>query len=93
MKNMNWSIIDYDFIDCPPWPDIGMPKDKFLKKFGIKTDVPKDKEVLSILDYYSDAKPDFEKNMLSYFLFEKVVPNLVKFFWAHHKYYVFVKEN
>jgi hypothetical protein len=31
MKNNGWLLIDSNYIDCPPWPDIGMPKEKFLK--------------------------------------------------------------
>jgi SAM-dependent methyltransferase len=92
MKNLNWNLIDSNFIDCPPWPDIGMSKDKFLKKFGIKTEEAKPKESLTILDFYSFKNPDFEKRMLSYYGFEKMLPKIFKTFWAHHKYFLFVND-
>jgi SAM-dependent methyltransferase len=91
MKNLEWNLIDSNFIDCPPWPDIGMPKDKFLKKFGIKTAQPEEKEKLTIMDFYSGKDPSFEYRMISYSWFEKYAPNFVKYIWAHHKYFVFVK--
>ncbi|MBN1949166.1 MAG: class I SAM-dependent methyltransferase, partial [Candidatus Cloacimonetes bacterium] len=30
-----WKLEEQGYIDCPPWPDIGMPKEKFLRKIGM----------------------------------------------------------
>lgn len=90
LNNLGWILLRDDFIDCPPWPDIGMPKEKFLNKFGIKMNSNNNSEPLSIIDYYNDQKPDFADNMLKYYWFEQNVPNIIKKFWAHHHYYIFV---
>ncbi len=91
MKSMGWNLILSNFIDCPPWPDIGMPKEEFVAKFGIKlppSDEPK--SAVTIMDFYRDKDPLFEDKMLQYFWLEKAAPDFFKQFWAHHKYYVFV---
>jgi len=93
MKQLNWKLIDSDFIDCPPWPDIGMPKEKFLKIFGLhKLIKSTPKHPISITEFYSGNEPDFEDKMMSYYWFEKNIPDIVKYFWAHHKYFIFVNK-
>ena len=95
MKELNWQLIDHKFIDCPPWPDIGMPKEKFLKIFGLEWLLPKKKEKLplSIIDYYSGKNPDFAEEMMQHAWFEKKAPNFIKRFWAHHQYMLFIPNN
>ncbi len=92
MKELNWSLLDSDFIDCPPWPDIGMPKEKFLKIFKmdwlIKEEEP---QPISILDWYQDLDLDFEEKMLKLDFLEKNAPWIFKRFWAHHRYFLFVR--
>ncbi|MDO9576268.1 MAG: methyltransferase domain-containing protein [Candidatus Cloacimonadales bacterium] len=92
MKKLNWTFLKSDYIDCPPWPDIGMPKEKFLKIFGLGWLLPKQTEPiqLSIMDYYSDKNPEFENEMLKHSWFEKKAPNFIKRFWAHHRYFLFI---
>ncbi|MFC1887319.1 class I SAM-dependent methyltransferase [Candidatus Cloacimonadota bacterium] len=94
MRRLNWKLVENDFIDNPPWPDIGMPKEKFLKNIGlsflVKEDVPR--EPLSILDFYKGLKPEFQDEMLKYYWLEKRAPRLLKRFWSHHRYYIFVPE-
>lgn len=94
MKKLNWRLAEHDFIDCPPWPDIGMPKEKFLKIFGLNwlLSSQKEKKTYSIIDYYSGRKPDFADQMLQYAKFEKKAPALIKRFWAHHRYLLFLPE-
>jgi len=36
MTKLGWRLVEEDFIDCPPWPDIGMPKEKFLERLKLK---------------------------------------------------------
>lgn len=95
MKKLNWELIDHKYIDCPPWPDIGMPKEKFLKIFGLNWLLPKqiEKPSLSIMDYYSDKKPDFADDMMQHAWFEKRAPNFIKRYWAHHQYLLFIPKN
>jgi len=92
MKELDWSLIDSKFIDCPPWPDIGMPKEKFLRIFGLQwlLKEEKNKDPLTILDYYSDKNPDFASEMMEYFWLEKKLPEFLKKFWAHHRYFLFI---
>ena len=92
MKNLNWTLLKSDYIDCPPWPDIGMPKEKFLKKIGLRWLLPKKIEPSSrtILDYYSGKNPEFEKTMLKHAWFEQKAPGLIKKFWAHHRFFLFI---
>ena len=94
MRDKGWMLIDSNYIDCPPWPDIGMPKEKFLKIFGLSWLI-KEKEhtPMTIKDYYSGKDPDFPKKMMSHYWFEKKAPKLLKTFWAHHKYFLFIPKN
>jgi len=93
MKNNNWMLIDNNYIDCPPWPDIGMPKEKFLKIFGLSWLIKKKEHIpMTIMDYYSGKDPDFPEKMMSHSWFEKKAPKILKTFWAHHKYFLFIPE-
>jgi len=91
MKNNGWMLIDSNYIDCPPWPDIGMPKEKFLKIFGLSWLIEKKEHIpMTIMDYYSRKDPTFPEKMTSHFWFEKRAPKILKTFWAHHKYFLFI---
>jgi len=91
MKELDWMLIDENYIDCPPWPDIGMPKDKFLKIFKLDWLLKnKTHESVSIMDFYSGKNENFEEQMLSYSWFERNVPDFIKYFWAHHRYFLFI---
>ncbi len=91
MKKNGWMLIDSNYIDCPPWPDIGMPKEKFLKIFGLGWLIKKKEHIpITIMDYYSVKDNDFPEKMMSHFWFEKKAPKILKTFWAHHKYFLFI---
>ena len=91
MRKNGWMLIDNNYIDCPPWPDIGMPKEKFLKIFGLSWLIKKKEHIpMTIMDYYSGKDPDFPERMMSHSWFEKKAPKLLKAFWAHHKYFLFI---
>ena len=93
MKKNGWIMIDNNFIDCPPWPDIGMPKEKFLKIFGLNWLIKKKEHIpMTIVDYYNGKDPDFPEKMMAHYWFEKKAPKLIKTFWAHHKYFLFIPE-
>jgi len=94
MKNLNWDLIDSGYIDCPPWPDIGMSKENFLKIFGLSWLLPKESEAapLTIMDYYSGINPEFKTEMLKHSWFEKNAPDLLKQIWAHHRYFIFIPQ-
>ena len=94
MSSLGWTILDRNFIDCPPWPDIGMPKEKFLKIFGLGW-LAKEKahEPISVMDYYLNKDNEFPAKMMRHFWWEKIAPNFLKMFWAHHKYMLFIPKN
>lgn len=95
LNALGWHLLQDNFIDCPPWPDIGMPKEDFLRKMGIN--IPKklskttNSSPMTILDYYSNKDPLFESKMMKYFWFEKSAPRAIKKHWAHHHYYLFTR--
>lgn len=93
MEKMGWRLIQKKYIDCPPWPDIGMKKEEFLNFFGlrrkIKDRVENQHQPLTILDYYSGRDPRFPDKMLSHYWFERKAPIFIKAFWAHHCYLLF----
>lgn len=97
LRKYNWKLVNWNYIDCPPWPDIGMEKEKFLELLHLnfllrnKSRENKNKENICILDFYNNNKPNFDKEMLKYSWLEKIAPKFFKHFWAHHKYFLFIK--
>jgi hypothetical protein len=88
MSDLGWQRVDVNYIDAPPWPDIGMKKEDLLRKIGINLKT-KLSDPLSILDYYSGHNPNFASDMLKHYWFEQYAPVWVKYFWAHHRYFLF----
>lgn len=94
MKRQGWRIAEKGYIDCPPWPDIGMNKELWLAKLmgRNKATDPQPKKSVSILPYYRDRDPGFKKRMLSLSLVERKAPKCFKLFWAHHYYMLFLPD-
>ncbi|PID28085.1 MAG: hypothetical protein CSB55_06105 [Candidatus Cloacimonadota bacterium] len=93
LEDSGWQKMSSGYIDCPPWPDIGMAKEDFLKKFGIK--IPQkdsEHEPVTVMDYYSGKSPDFPEKMMKLSFVENNAPELFKMFWAHHRYFFFVRK-
>ena len=90
MNILGWKLIENDYIDCPWWPDIGMPKAKFLKYFGLDWLIKeKNNSPITIMDYYDGKDTNFASKMMKHYWFEKNAPNFIKKFWSHHKYFLF----
>ena len=93
MKQLEWHLVESGYIDCPPWPDIGMPKERFLQRLGLGRLVSQENSrphrPLTILDYYRGVQPDFPERMMRYYWFEKYSPRWIKRFWSHHRYFLF----
>lgn len=96
MRKQGWKLVDEGYIDCPPWPDIGMSKEDYLKQILGKCphadDSPPPKlpaEPLSILPYYRGEDPDFAGRMLRFQALELIAPRAFKRIWAHHRYLLF----
>jgi len=94
MKKNGWNLKEKGFIDCPPWPDIGMNKELWLNKvLGRKN--PKPSQIarpVSILPYYQGSDPGFEKRMLGLSFVERFAPDFFKQIWAHHYYLLFLPD-
>ena len=89
---LGWQLIERNYIDCPPWPDIGMAKEDFLKRFGLGFLAPKNKSKVpyySIMDFYTGNDMDFAQKMLKYAWLESHAPKWLKYFWAHHQFLIF----
>lgn len=101
MKSYNWKLVEHNFVDCPPWPDIGMKKEDFLKMIGLKFLLDTSEEDgeteaasssicgTSIVDFYRKRDISFADRMMKYYWFERILPIFFKLFWAHHHYYLF----
>ena len=92
MNGLEWRTGESGYLDTPPWPDIGMKKEDLLRKLGFKglarSFEQRREEPICILDYYKGLKPNMEKEFLKYSFLENL-PNWLKRFWAHHRYFVF----
>jgi len=92
-QNIGWQFIRESYIDCPPWPDIGMTKEKFFGKLFNNTKIPsncsKPSKIVSIIDYYQGNNNDFKKEMLRYSFVERYAPIWFKKLWAHHRWMLF----
>lgn len=97
MNMLKWNLSSKGFIDCPPWPDIGMSKELFVKALFNRQKksqgTHKPKEIISIIDYYKGSDPNFEKRMSKYSFLEKYAPNVFKRIWCHHKWMLFVRDS
>jgi hypothetical protein len=96
MQKYGWRLLKQDYIDCPPWPDIGMPKEEYLRSFCGKKVLVESKPIdpdkaLSIMPYYLGQDPYFATRMMRFHTFEQFAPNCFKHFWAHHRYMLFAK--
>ena len=94
MQQNGWMLLKDSFIDCPPWPDIGMNKELFIAKLIGKQPSPKatsPKESISIMPYYEGKDPGFQERMLHFSWLERIAPNFFKQYWAHHRYLAFIR--
>lgn len=99
MRKEGWELVKHGYIDCPPWPDIGMSKEDFMAaKLGLDLAKASEKsnqsnqkasESFSIIPYYQGEDPDFARKMLHLHSFELLAPKCFKRFWAHHYYLLF----
>ncbi len=93
MDKLGWSAKESGYFDVPPWPDIAMKKEDFLRKMGLNKLAQKlekgNGQCLCILDYFNGNNRNMESEMLRHGFLEGF-PSIFKKFWAHHRYFVFV---
>lgn len=95
LLKLGWSLQESDYIDCPPWPDIGMPKEKFLEKIGLgwlSKQSATNHQPISIMDYYTGRDESFPERMMKHYWLERKLPGFLKRFWAHHRFFLFLPE-
>lgn len=94
MRKANWSLEESGFLDVPPWPDIGMPKENLFNKIGLRTYVRAlqkgvaRKNRLCSLDYYT-GKDRAMKRRIKRYAFLENGPAWLKRLWAHHHWQIF----
>ncbi len=97
LERNGWQLLHDNYLDCPLWPDIGMSKEDFFSKLfpcvSFKKKKHKSKDIVSILDYYTNKLPDLKDKLYRYRFFEDYAPNCFKKIWAHHHYYLFTKDH
>lgn len=93
LRKLKWKLMNWNYIDCPPWPDIGMSKEKFLgrylKNLKLKSESGTEKKQISIIDYYKGQDPGFPDRMLKFDFLERYAPVIFKKYWCHHKWMLF----
>ncbi|HQQ67492.1 MAG TPA: methyltransferase domain-containing protein [Candidatus Cloacimonadota bacterium] len=96
MTRNGYRLRETDYIDCPPWPDIGMTKEDFTSKLLGREphhDHHSDPDTaLSILPYYKGEDPGFNQRMLRLSGLERYAPQSFKRYWAHHRYLLFHRD-
>ena len=90
MRRCGWKLVQHAYMDVPPWPDIGMKKEDFLRIVGMgklakRHETESTAHPLTIMDYYGGRDPTFEQKMLQHYWLERIAPRFIKFFWAHHR--------
>ncbi|MDD3535607.1 MAG: methyltransferase domain-containing protein [Candidatus Cloacimonetes bacterium] len=95
MRKAGRQLLKWDYIDCPPWPDIGMSKEEYFQKRLGQSETSEaiasiPVNPVSILPFYKGEDADFEARMLRLAFLEKYALKGFKQLWAHHKYYLFV---
>jgi len=92
-----WILWKQGIFDVPPWPDIPMKKEDLLDKLHLgfllktkkgKSNIDQNNSPASILDFFSNKKPEMEDEVLRFNFLEKF-PKPFKLLWGHHHYFVF----
>ena len=90
----NWRLVETGFFDVPPFPDIAMKKEDFLRRMGFdklaKWMEAKEGEGICILDYFAGRSPAMERQVMKFSLLEQS-PAWFKRLWAHHRFLLFEK--
>lgn len=93
LSALGWRIAERGYLDIPPWPDIAMNKEDFLRKIGLGRLVQRAERSTSkrlcILDYFSGLDPSMESKAMRYAFLEHA-PLGIKALMAHHRYILFV---
>jgi hypothetical protein len=93
MAGLGWSLAEAGYLDAPPWPDIAMPKEEFLRRVGLgrlaRSLGRRPSRPLCILDHFRGDGGELERRVLRYAVLEGL-PAVLKRWWAHHRYFLFI---
>lgn len=88
----NWRLVETGFFDVPPFPDIAMKKEDFLKRLGMervaKWMEKKEASGSCILDHFTGRSPAMERQVMKFGFLEHA-PAWFKRLWAHHRFLLF----
>ena len=91
----NWRLAEAGLFDVPPFPDIAMKKEDFLRRVGLnrlaKWMEAKEGEGTCILDHFAGRSPAMERQVMKFGLLEQS-PAWFKRLWAHHRFLLFEKK-
>jgi len=96
-EGKGWVLWKHGLFDIPPWPDIPMKKEDLLDKLHLgfllkikrkKSNIDQNNSQESVLDFFSNKKPEMEDEVLRFNFLEKF-PKPFKILWGHHRYFVF----
>lgn len=92
----NWRLVKTGFFDVPPFPDIAMKKEDFVRRLGLgwlaKRMEAKEGKAMCILDHFSGRSPAMERNVMKFSFLERS-PAWFKRLWAHHCFLLFEKNS
>lgn len=92
LSTNNWKLVEEGFFDTPPFPDIAMKKEDFLRRMGFRWIAKRIEsgagKKASILDYFSGRSPAMERQAMKLDFLEQS-PAWFKKLWAHHRFLLF----
>ncbi len=98
LQTLGWRLVEKGYFDVPPWPDFPLKKEVLFDRLKLgfllkilKRNQNEPNQRTSILDYFSGVRPQLDRQTLKFGFLEKA-PWPVRPLWAHHRYYIFVKE-
>ncbi len=90
----NCRLLEAGLFDVPPFPDIAMKKEDFLRRLGMgwlaKRMEAKEAGAMCILDHFTGRSPAMERNVMKFGFLEQS-PAWFKRLWAHHRFLLFEK--
>ena len=79
MKQNKWQLEDENYIDCPPWPDIGMKKELFLNRLLKKQEIQERRpNRLQFFPIIRKKTVNLRKRCLDTVLWKGLLPNSLK---------------
>jgi SAM-dependent methyltransferase len=90
----HWRLVETGLFDVPPFPDIAMKKEEFLRRMGFerlaKWIEARKAGGTCILDYFTGRSAEMERQVMKFGFLEQS-PAWFKRIWAHHRFLLFEK--